>query len=169
MDRAERAMMRTFTAAMAALLFAGCGGRMIQSPVVSPEAEIRATDANVEITRLIEDYANALGAMDVERLHGMVSNRYYENGGTTDRTDDDYGYAGVLSMMEQLRDQVRDVRVEISVHEIRVAETRAEVLFEYALTMLYRVGDQDRWQTGRDFARLELERENGRWMITSGL
>ena len=142
---------------------------MIQSPVIASDAEISGTDENREITELIEEYSAALVALDTERLHSLVSHRYYENAGTTDRTEDDYGHAGVMEMLTTLREQVRDVRVEISVHDIRVAGTRAEVLFEWALTMLYRAGDQDRWQTGRDFARLELERENGRWMITSGL
>ncbi len=153
----------------ASLLVAACGGRMIQSPVVASDAEIRATDANEEIVAVVEEYANAIEAMDSQRLHALVSQRYYENGGTTDSTDDDFGYAGVAGMLETLREQVRDVRVEISVHDLRVVDDRAEVLFEYALTMLYRAGDQDRWQTGRDFARLEFIREGDRWLITSGL
>jgi hypothetical protein len=50
-----------------------------------------------------------------------------------------------------------------------VEEDRAEVLFDFGVTMLYRVGDNSRWQTGRDVNRLQLQREEGGWMIVSGL
>lgn len=137
--------------------------------MVDPEARIRNTDDVAAITDVVEQYADALEALDTERIRELVSTDYYENGGTTDRTTDDYGYAGLTALMATVQEHVLDVRVELAVNEIRVADDRAEVLYEYAITMLYNADDEDRWQTARDFSRFEMQREAGRWYITGGL
>jgi hypothetical protein len=72
-------------------------------------------------------------------------------------------------MLEAVREHVEEARIDVEVHDIVVAENRAEVLFDFGITMLYRVGENSRWETNRDVARFQLQREETGWMIVSGL
>jgi len=150
-------------------LLAACGGQFVESPIIDPTAEIRATDETEAITDLMEEYAEALESLDTDRIDALMSRDYYENSGTTDTTADDYGYATVPEMYAALRDHVEDVRVEVAVHDIIVENDRADVLFEYSFTMLYMIGEESRWETDRDVNRIQLRREDTGWRIVSGL
>lgn len=152
-----------------ALLLSACGGQWVESPVVDPEARIRSTEVHEQIVAMMEEYENSLEAMDLERIRSMVSVDYYENAGTTDSTDDDYGFQGFPAMIAALREHVDDMRIDIQVRDIIVEHDRADVLFEYGFTMLYRVGEDARWETQRDVNRLQLQREEGAWRIVGGL
>ena len=150
-------------------LLTACGGQFVESPIIDPTAEIRATDEMEDITELMEEYAEALESLDTDRIDALMSRDYYENSGTTDTTADDYGYATVPEMYATLRDHVEDVRVELAVHDIIVEDDRADVLFEYSFTMLYMIGEESRWETDRDVNRIQLRREDVGWRIVSGL
>lgn len=150
-------------------LLTACGGQFVESPIIDPTAEIRATDETEDITELMEEYAEALESLDTDRIDALMSRDYYENSGTTDTTADDYGYATVPEMYATLRDHVEDVRVELAVHDIIVEDDRADVLFEYSFTMLYMIGEESRWETDRDVNRIQLRREDVGWRIVSGL
>ena len=162
-------MLRNLAAIMLLGLVTACGGQYVESPIVDPTAEIRATDATEDIAALMEEYADALESLDTDRIDALMSRDYYENSGTTDTTADDYGYATVPEMYATLRDHVEDVRVELSIHDIIVEDDRADVLFEYSFTMLYVVGDESRWETDRDVNRIQLRHEGAGWRIVSGL
>lgn len=149
---------------------AACGGAMLDGPLVDRDAQIRETNDTRAIYELMSEYRQSMEAMDLDRIHALVSRDYYENGGTTDTTEDDYGFAGVTSMLRTLREHVEDFRVEVAIRDIVVEDDRADVFFEFSLIMLYRVGDNSRWQTERDINRIQLQRhEDGRWLILSGL
>jgi hypothetical protein len=150
-------------------LSTGCGARYIDSPLVASDAKIEKTDTREDILFVMESYSEALGALDIEQISALVSEDYYENNGTTHTTDDDYGFSGVVSLFETLKEHVADVRVRMAIREINVQDDQADVLFDYEYTMLYRIGESERWSTERDVNRVELRNEDGVWRIISGL
>lgn len=147
----------------------GCSGRFLQGDIIHAEAEIRNTPENIEAMEVVDAYRHAIEAMDVERLRNLVSRDYYENAGTTNTTEDDYGYEGLENLFDLLTHHVKEARVNVKIRDIRVYGDRADVVFEYAYTMLYSVGDTQRWQTERDINRIQLHREDDEWLIVSGL
>lgn len=150
-------------------LVSGCAGRYLNSPVLHSEAKVRKSTDNRSVIDLMETYQASIENLDVGTLMDLVSRDYYENAGTTHTTEDDYGYEGVSRLFETLVDHVQEARVSVKVRDVRVYGDRADVIFEYAYTMLYRVGETRRWQTERDVNRIQLQREDGQWRIVSGL
>lgn len=165
-------MMRRLVCVIAigfALGASGCAARYLSGPNLGPNAEIPNTPVNEEIVRFVAAYEDILERRAFAEIAPLVSRDYYENGGTTDRTDDDYGHAGVALLLESVSAHIEDMRVELRVHDIQVSGERADVFMEFGLTMLYRVGEESRWQTARDVNRLQLQREENVWKIVSGL
>lgn len=151
------------------LALGACGAPWVESPMLASDVRIRSSEDVEAILELMQQYEYAVESMDLESVRRMVSIDYYENAGTTDATTDDYGFSGVLPMLEAVREHVEEARIDVEVHEIVVDENRAEVLFDFGITMLYRVGENSRWETNRDVARFQLQREETGWMIVSGL
>lgn len=146
-----------------------CSGRYMQGDVIHSEAKIRNTTENSEVIELVDTYRHAVEALDVETLRSLVSRDYYENAGTTNTTEDDYGYEELDNLFHLLTHHVKEARLNLKVRDIRVYGDRADVVFEYAYTMLYNVGDTQRWQTERDVNRFQLHNVDGVWLIVSGL
>ena len=155
--------------AVALFLCVGCGASNIESRIVSPELELERTDDNAAIVEVMEAYAKAIESRDFDSVSKMLSKDYYENAGTTDRTEDDYGLAGIKKLFTTLGDHVKEVRVEVTIRDLSVEGDRGRVVFDYALTMLYDVGGEERWQTARDVNQVELRREGSSWLILSGI
>lgn len=155
--------------ALTATLLSGCAGRYLQSDVIHSDAKIRKSADAQAVIELVETYERAMGERDHSTLIRLVSRDYYENAGTTHTTEDDYGYDGVVLLFEVLTRHVIEARVDVKVREVRVYGERADVLFEYAYTMHYKIGEARRWQTQRDVNRIQLQREDGEWRIVSGL
>jgi hypothetical protein len=166
-------MRRTCPFVLTALfLFAGgaCAPSVIDdSAVVAPDAEIRDTDENREIVALVEVYRRALEDKDVATLRRIISSNYYENGGTSHTTLDDYGYDGLTAAFEAIAQNVRQLRLSVLIREIDVEGDRANVYVDFGYNMLYVVDGQERWSADRDLNRLELVREGGEWRFVAGL
>jgi ketosteroid isomerase-like protein len=159
----------TLAPAVALFLCVGCGAGNLESRIVSPELELELTEDNTAIVEVMETYAKSIESRDFNSVAALLSKDYYENAGTTDRTEDDYGLAGIKHLFATLGDHVKEVRVEVTIRDLSVEGDRGRVVFDYAFTMLYDVGGEDRWQTARDVNQVELRREDGNWLILSGI
>jgi hypothetical protein len=147
-----------------AIAASGCG------PSVIDDSEVEATDENLEVWDVVQKYRQALEERDVDLLYTLVSREYFENSGTTDTQDDDYGYEVLREkVMPVLRDNVKKVRFEVKLKDIRTTPNRAWADFEYFARFLYTEAGKDGWVTRNDFNRLEFLREDGTWKIASGL
>ncbi len=162
-------MRATLAPAVALFLCVGCGAGNLESRIVSPELELELTEDNTAIVEVMETYAKSIESRDFNSVAALLSKDYYENAGTTDRTEDDYGLAGIKHLFATLGDHVKEVRVEVTIRDLSVEGDRGRVVFDYAFTMLYDVGGEDRWQTARDVNQVELRREDGNWLILSGI
>jgi hypothetical protein len=160
---------RAISLLVISLGLAACGAPYAESPLLGRESQIRSSEDVDNIIVIVETYANALEGMQLDAILPMVSAEYYENAGTTDTTMDDYGFNGIFPLLEMLSEHVLEMRVELEIKDIIVDGDRADVLCDFGLTMLYGVGESQRWQTERDVNRLQLRREANGWMIISGL
>ncbi len=155
---------------LAIAVLAACGPGLIDdSAVVDPGAEIEDTEENRAVVDLIESYRRAVEDKDVGTLRRIISSDYYENGGTSHTTEDDYGYDGLTDAFEAIAENVRQLRLQVLIREVDVQGDRANVYVDFSYNMLYVVDGQERWQVDRDLNRLELVREGGEWRVVAGL
>jgi len=131
--------------------------------------KVPATDSNREVFGIVKAYHAAVEAKDIDSVKRMISQRYYENGGTTDRSEDDYGYDKVVERVTMLRDNVKRVQLRIKLVDIEVAGEEATVDYEFVGRVLLTEGGIDTYRTWNDFSRMRLAREADRWMIIGGL
>lgn len=135
------------------------------------ESKVKDNSENRQVLEVVDAYRVAMEKRDVSALRGLISDEYYENAGTTDTTEDDYGVAGVPSVMTRLSDQVKALHLDVVVKEMQVSGDRAYVVYEYIWNYRYEVNeDEPKWDAGRDLNRMELVRDDGGlWKITRGL
>lgn len=159
----------SLVAVLALLALGACGRQYIDSGLYDDELRVRNTEDNAALTELMQSYADALEALDLDAIRSMISEEYYENGGTTDTTMDDYGQEGLGPMLALLAEHVDEMRIAITIRDIVVDEELADVLFEYEVRARYTVEGTSRWETERDVNRLQFQREDAGWRIISGL
>lgn len=145
-------------------VLAGC------SPSTFPGTQIEDTEENREVWELLQRYRRNIEERDVADMRKMISRDYFENAATTDDTTDDYGYDKLMDdVLPILKDNIKRVKVELRVTDIKVGDKRAFATFEYIARFLYTEGGKEGWIASNDFNRLELVREDGVWKIADGL
>jgi hypothetical protein len=153
---------------MLALVGLGCGhGRYL------PGTTIPATDTNREIIETVEEYRVRLMEKNVEGLLLLASEKYFEDGGTP-QPKDDYGYAGLASLLGSRLQRVESIRYDIQYKSITIgSDGRAEVVafLNGAFELQGEVGD--RYRRVSDFHRFILERATSggtaKWKFISGM
>jgi hypothetical protein len=133
-----------------------------------PNTNIDDTPENHQILDLVHEYQRAVESRDADALIALVSPRFYEDNGNTDRSDD-YDYNGLRSALSKDFSRTKAMQLEVRVDDIKVEEDRAyaEVYYTYRAQNEYPSGLQ--WDTASDRARLRFERKNGKWLIVAGL
>lgn len=133
-----------------------------------PRTEIDDTAENREILNLVEEYTRAVEHRDAAAVISMVSPKFYEDNGNTDRSDD-YDFNGLKSSLSEDFGRTKAMQLQVRVDDIKVEDDTAyaEVYYVYRAQNEYPSGLQ--WDTGSDRTRLRFARENGKWMITGGL
>lgn len=171
--------MKALSAALVSLLLlSACGASYLRTDdiyeeqagfAIDEEAEIRDTTDNRKVMDVLITYRNAMVRKDVGALRRLISERYYDNGGTTDTTRDDYAAEALPEIFELLAQRADQIKYDVVVKNLEVKEGVAFVDYEYQYAYQYSVGDQPTWDAGLDVNRLELESEDGEWKIVSGL
>jgi hypothetical protein len=120
--------------------FAACGTSYIAN------TKIPDTEENRAVYQRVMEYRRAVESRDTNTLEAMLSRAYYENAGTTDRADDDYGFEKVRdTLLPELRDNVLEVQLRILLHRIRIDGDRAYADYEYYYTFRYVEGGIEGW------------------------
>jgi hypothetical protein len=151
-----------------ASLGTGCGHRQY-----FPGTTIAVTDTNREILETIEDYRVRLMQKDVDGLLLLASDNYFEDGGTP-QSNDDYGFAGLATILRNRLSRVESLRYDIQYKTIRIDRNgRAEVesFLNGAFELQGEVGE--RYRRVSDFHRFLLERSttggSSKWKFLSGM
>ncbi len=167
----KAATLALFVFSMFAL--SACGPSYVQTVdglKIDEGAEIEETDSTKAVLDVVSGYKAAMIEKDVTSLETLISDDYYENGGTTDRTDDDYGYDGLMTAFKRFAENVKTVKFEVVVKDVRVEGNQAQVFYEYVWNYLYTVGEKPRWESGRNVNRMDLvKNDDGQWKITRGM
>lgn len=137
--------------------------------VYFPNSTIPKTEENAKIIETVELYRRKLLERNVEGLLLLASERYFEDSGTP-RSDDDYGYQGLRSMLGKRLSRVSSMRYEIEYRSIKLngAKAEVEVFLDGSFELTAKSGD--RYRRVNDFHRFVLER-NGpeKWQFLSGM
>jgi len=150
------------------LLGIGCGhGNFL------PGTTIPATDANREVISTIEEYRLRLLEKNVEGLLLLASQKYFEDSGTP-QPNDDYGYAGLSTILGSRLQRVQSIRYDIQYKKIKIGgDGRAEV--EAFLSGAFELQGEagERYRRVSDFHRFVLERSDdggsSKWRFLSGM
>ena len=160
------------------LFLVGCGPDLIRSEShfqseqdfgIDEEAEIANTTEHLSLLQALVDYRKALVSKDFGALKQMISARYYENGGTTDTTQDDYDHRSLADVFELIAQHSNRIKMEITVKGVEQKGLRGHVDYEYRYAYEFEVGDKTTWDAGIELNRLEFVTEDGEWKIISGL
>ena len=122
-----------------------------------PNSSIPKTAENNAIIQTVETYRRKLLERNVEGLVLLASDRYFEDSGTP-RSDDDYGYEGLKSMLGKRLARVQSMRYEIEYRSIKHNGDKAEVEVFLDGSFELRAQSGDRYRRVNDFHRFVLER-----------
>ena len=153
-----------FALALAVALPLGCAHAKIANTSIDDTPENRA------VLEVVESYRQAFQSRDAGALLALVSPRYYEDNGNTDRADD-YDREGLKAELAREFDQTKALQLDVKINDIAVEEdqARAFAYVEYTIRAHNKFPSGERWQTDSDRARITLEREGDKWLIVSGI
>jgi hypothetical protein len=164
--------MKTANLYLLGLLLLGSGIGCAHAAML-PGTNIPATDANREIVETIEEYRQRLVERNVDGILLLASEKYFEDGGTP-QANDDYGYAGLATVLSSRLQRVGSIRYDIQYKSIKIgADGRAEVeaFLSGAFELQGEVGE--RYRRVSDFHRFTLERASSggtaKWKFVSGM
>ena len=134
------------------------------------DSKLEETEANRPIYDLMVEYGAAMEAREPERILGLVSLDYLENGSTTDNPSDDYGYQELAEkVLPKLLNNVKAIQFRFRLKDIKIFGPRAMVQYEYTTHFLFSEGGREGWHTRNDLNELELTETPDGWRIISGL
>ena len=149
------------------LVASGCGhGRLL------PGTTIPDTDVNRQVIDTIEEYRARLIEKNVDGLLLLASDKYFEDGGTP-QANDDYGYAGLATVLSGRLQRVASIRYDINYRSIKfLGNSRVEVeaFLNGAFELQGEVGE--RFRRVSDYHRFVLERATSgtaKWKFLSGM
>jgi hypothetical protein len=152
-----------FVLAWAATLASGCA---TLRPI--PGTKIADTPLNRDILARVEEYRVALEQRDAGKLLTMASPQYYEDSGTPGAADD-YGFPGLKRVLEQRLSALRWVRFLTHYRDLHVEGNHAtvDIRFDISFQLMTEMGE--RWERKQSEKRIDLIKEDGRWMFLSGM
>lgn len=155
-------------AALGLLLAAPAGMSGCASVRPIPGTKIPDTPAHREVLARVEEYRVALEQRDAGKLLAMASPNYYEDSGTPSAADD-YGFAGLKRILESRLAALRWLRYLVRYRDVRIEGNRAQVdvRFDISYQLLTELGE--RWERKQSEKRIELVRDENRWLFVSGM
>lgn len=167
-------MTSKITAAVLLLAAAACTKQHPDMPGTS----IANDDVNKQIIQAVETYRVAVENKDTKALVLMASKGYHEDRGTVESADD-YGYDGLMTVLQGRFERAEDIRYAMRYDRIRRVCPHGEGLekgcrahVEVQIDASYTVDDaggQPIRKDKRDQNELVLEYDGQRWLFVSGM
>lgn len=152
---------------MVFLFTSGCGGG---SGNFIPGTKVTRTRKNESIIQRCEEYRAAVERKDAKKLVLMASPEYWEDGGTTDGSDD-YGFRELREVLTSQFQRANKIRYSIRYMKIRSEGRRAyvDVIVDASYTIPDAQGGESRLDK-RDQNQLVLDwnEKKEQWMFRSG-
>jgi len=149
--------------AFAAAGFLACAHSMIQG------TQVRDTPDNRQVLTVVHKAMAALRERDMTALLALISPRYFEDNGTADQGDD-YGYQQLKDkILPEITKLAQEVQIDVEVQDIAVEGDRARADVRYQSRAQLALPAGTKWDSNKEFNRIELVREGGGWLIVGGL
>jgi hypothetical protein len=163
-----RRHLTTASAGLALALLAGTAAGCAHREYF-PGTTIVRSEENRKIIEIIEEYRQRLIQRNVVGLLALASPRYFEDSGTP-RSDDDYGYDGLKTVLETQLSRVKSLRYDIEYRNIRVTGDQAEVdVFLDGSFEISAPQAGDRYRRVDDYHRFILAKEGDEWKFLAGM
>lgn len=133
-----------------------------------PGTEIEDTEENRAIIDVVEEYKNAVEAMDTDAILALVSPNFYENNGNIDESDD-YDKKGLEQNLRANFGRTQRIQLILRIDDVGVEERSAFAELYYQIRAQNEYPSGTKWETGSDRTRITFERVDDRWMIVAGL
>ena len=148
----------------AALAASACAGNYLPGTKISETPETRA------LYEVVMKYKRAIESREPGKILELVSRNYYENNGTTDTREDDYGYERLKTVvLPELQQNIKAVQYRILLSRIEVDGERAWATYEHFTTYKYVEGGRAGHDVQNNYNRLDFALESGAWKIVAGL
>lgn len=135
-----------------------------------PGTEIEETPETRALYDVVMKYKRAMESREPSKILELVSRKYYENNGTTDTRDDDYGYERLKNVvLPELQQNIKAVQYRILLSKIEIDGDRAWASYEYYTTFKFVEGGKTGHDVQNNYNRLDFTKEAGNWLIVSGL
>jgi ketosteroid isomerase-like protein len=154
--------MRLTTAVLAAALLLGCGPRRI------PGTEIRDTPDTRAVVETIDAYRQAAERRDAPAVLALVSPRYFDAAGTPDPSDD-VDREQLAKRLTADYQRITALRLQIGVKRIDIDGDKAAAYVFYDEHYRIQTKAGEVAKQASDQHRMQLVREDGRWLFVSGL
>jgi hypothetical protein len=148
---------------LVATMIAGCAGPLIEGTQIQNTPDTRA------ILEVLKKYRTVMEARDAEGLLALVSPSFFEDLGDSNPAND-YGYKDFKDrILPQSFAAARELHVDFDTQDIVVTGDRAHADIRYRSRAQLELPGGPRWDSHREFDRIEMVREQGAWHIIKGL
>ena len=134
-----------------------------------PGTDIQDTEDNRSVLKVLDQLQKALQARDSDTVLSLVSPTYFEDMGTIDNRDD-FGFEEFRdSILNQNIEKIAELYLKIDVHDVQVEGDQAFIDIRYRTRAKLSLPSGSTWTQDSDFSRVSFAREQGRWLVVSGL
>jgi hypothetical protein len=134
-----------------------------------PNTDVEDNDFNRNVIEFCEDYRHAVERRNVGMLVKFANEKYYEDGGTID-TSDDLDYAGLKEYLQGKFRDVKAIRYEVRYRDVTRGRDE-EIFVDYTYSASYKIPTErgDVWRRRVADNRLELKPDGETFKILSGM
>jgi hypothetical protein len=134
-----------------------------------PNTDVEDNEFNRTVVDFCEGYRHAVERRNVGMLLKLADQKYYEDGGTSD-TSDDLDFAGLKEYLEGKFRDVKAIRYEVRYREVtRGRNDQVYVAFTYSASYKIPTAKGDVWRRRVADNRLELMPDGERFRILAGM
>ncbi len=131
--------------------------------------KIRDTEDNRQILELLETYRAALEEKDADKLVALCSEHYYEDMGNSENSDDFTLKELKAQVIPKIFEHTDELYLSITVDALELKKDRGFVDFRYDYRAHLNFPAGGKWLNDTELNRFELVKEDGRWLVLSGL
>ena len=144
-------------------LTTGCAHTNIEGTPVADTTE------NREVFDFLVQVREAMQNRDAPGLIALISPDYFEDMGTPSDKDD-YGYQHLIDVViPKSLEVAKEIHVSFEVHEIEIDGEQAWADIRYSSRAKLDLPSGELWDSHKEFNRIQLNRKDGKWMVTAGL
>jgi hypothetical protein len=134
-----------------------------------PNTDVEDNEFNRKVVDFCESYRHAVERRNVGMLLKLADQKYYEDGGTSD-TSDDLDYAGLKEYLDGKFRDVKAIRYEVRYREVtRGRNDEVYVAFTYSASYKIPTAKGDVWRRRVADNRLELLPDGEQFRIVAGM